>query len=50
VIFHELSHRMTRHLGRPPAGHRFIRIAQDILLITVGSNMVVDAVYDLNNM
>jgi len=50
VIFHELSHRMARHLGRPPAGHRFIRIAQDILLISVGSNMVVDAVYDLNNM
>ena len=50
VISHELSHRMARHLGRPPAGHRFIRVAQDILLIAVGSNMVVDAVYDLNNM
>ncbi len=50
VIFHELSHRMVRHLGRPPAGHRYVRVAQDILLITIGTGMVVDAVYDLNNM
>jgi len=50
VIFHELSHRMARQLGRPPAGHRYVRVAQDILLITIGTGMVVDAVYDLNNM
>ena len=50
VIFHDLSPRMVRHLGRPPAGHQFVRVAQDILLIAVGTGMVVDAVYDLNNM
>jgi len=50
VIFHELSHRMARQLGRPPAGHRYVRVAQDILLIAVGTSMVVDAVYDLNHM
>lgn len=50
VIFHDLSHRMARHLGRPPAGYRYVRVAQDILMIAVGSGMVVDAVYDLNNM
>ena len=50
VIFHELSHRMARQLGRPPAGHRYVRVAQDILMIAVGTGMVVDAVYDLNNM
>ncbi len=50
VIFHELSHRMVRQLGRPPAGHRYVRVAHDILLIAVGTGMVVDAVYDLNNM
>jgi len=50
VIFHDLSPRMVRQLGRPPAGHRYVRVAQDILLITIGTGMVVDAVYDLNNM
>jgi Ni/Co efflux regulator RcnB len=50
VIFHELSHRMARQLGRPPAGHRYVRVAQDILLIAAGTGLVVDAVYDLSNM
>ncbi len=50
VIFHELSHRMARQLGRPLAGHRYVRVAQDILMIAIGTGMVVDAVYDLNNM
>ncbi|TFH11516.1 MAG: hypothetical protein E4H07_04275 [Nitrosomonadales bacterium] len=50
VIFYDLSPGMVRQLGRPPAGHRYVRVAQDILLITVGTGLVVDAVYDLNNM
>jgi Ni/Co efflux regulator RcnB len=50
VIYYDLSPRMARKLGRPPAGHRYVRVAQDILLIAVGTGMVVDAVYDLNNM
>ncbi len=31
----------------PPAGHEFVRVASDILLIAVGSGMVIDAVQDL---
>ena len=50
VIFHDLSPRMVIELGMPPAGHRYVRVAQDILLIAVGTGLVVDAVYDLNNM
>jgi hypothetical protein len=50
VIFHELSPRLARRLGRPPAGYRYVRVAQDILMIAVGTGIVVDAVYDLNNM
>ncbi len=50
VIFHDLSPRMVRYLGRPPAGHRYVRVAQDILMIAIGTGIVVDAVYDLNNM
>jgi len=50
VIFHNLSPRMARRLGRPPAGHRYVRVAQDILMIAVGTGMVVEAVHDLNHM
>ncbi len=31
----------------PPAGHEFVRVASDILLIAVGTGMVVDAIQDL---
>jgi Ni/Co efflux regulator RcnB len=34
-------------LGVPPSGHRFVRVAADILLIAVGSGMVIDAMGDL---
>ena len=34
-------------LPMPPAGHEFVRVASDILLITVGTGMVIDAVQDL---
>ena len=34
-------------LGTPPAGHEFVRVASDILLIAVGTSMVIDAIEDL---
>lgn len=34
-------------LGTPPAGHEFVRVAQDILLIAVGTSIVIDAIEDL---
>jgi Ni/Co efflux regulator RcnB len=34
-------------LGYPPAGHRYVRVAADILLIAVGTGMVVDAIEDI---
>ena len=34
-------------LGMPPEGHKFVRVATDILLIAVGTGMVVDAIQDL---
>ena len=42
--------RMARRMGRPPAGYRYVRVAQDILMIAVGTGIVVDAVYDLSYM
>ena len=47
VIFYDLPQDVLVHLGPPPPHHRFVRVAQDILLITVGTGIVVDAIEDL---
>lgn len=50
VIFHDLSPEIVVHLGPPPALHRYVRVASDILLIAVGTGMVVDAIQDLSRL
>lgn len=47
VIYYELPPRIIVELGTPPAGHKYVRVAADILLIAVGTGMVVDAIEDL---
>ena len=34
-------------LRLPPAGHKYVRVAADILLIAIGTGIVIDAVDDL---
>jgi len=48
VIFYDLPPSILVQLGPPPSRHRFVRVAQDILLIAVGTGMVVDAVDNLS--
>jgi Ni/Co efflux regulator RcnB len=43
VIFHDLPPSILGQLGPPPPMHRFVRVAQDILLISSGTGMVLDA-------
>ena len=50
VIFYDVPQPLVRELGAPPSGHRYVRVAADILLITVGTAMVVDAVQNLGRM
>lgn len=50
VVFYDLPPRLVVQLGTPPAGHRYVRVASDILLIAVGTAMVVDAIEDLGKM
>ncbi|MGH8832009.1 MAG: hypothetical protein ACREXV_13105, partial [Polaromonas sp.] len=47
VIYYPVPPSVVVQLGTPPAGHRYVRVATDILLIAVGSSMVVDAIQDL---
>lgn len=50
VVYYDLPSAVVVQLGRPPEGHRYIRVASDILLMAVGTGMIVDAIQDLNNM
>ncbi|OGS80772.1 MAG: hypothetical protein A2061_03895 [Gallionellales bacterium GWA2_59_43] len=50
VVFYSLPSGVAVKLGAPPAGHRYVRVAADILLIAIGTGMVVDAIEDLGNM
>ncbi|MHB0926614.1 MAG: hypothetical protein ACYC1F_08935 [Gallionellaceae bacterium] len=50
VIFYDVPPTLIVQLGQPPARHRYVRVATDILLIAVGTGMVMDAIEDLGNM
>jgi hypothetical protein len=50
VVYYDLPSQLVVRLGSPPAGHKYVRVASDILLIAVGTSMVVDAISDLGRM
>jgi Ni/Co efflux regulator RcnB len=50
VIFYNLEPRLIAQFGPSPSGHRYVRVASDILLITIGTGMVIDAIQDLGRM
>ena len=47
VIFYDLPPAVGLAIGTPPPGYRFVRVASDILMISIGTGMVVDAINDL---
>jgi Ni/Co efflux regulator RcnB len=50
VVYYDLPPAVVIRLGPPPSGHRYVRVATDILLIAIGTAMVVDAIDDLSRM
>lgn len=50
VVYYDLPPQLVVRLGPPPSGHKYVRVASDILLIAVGTSMVVDAIDDLGRM
>ncbi|MBU0622976.1 MAG: RcnB family protein [Gammaproteobacteria bacterium] len=50
VVIYDLPAKVTVKLGIPPEGHKYVRVASDILLIAVGTAMVVDAIEDLHDL
>ena len=50
VIFYDVPQELVVQIGIPPAGYRYARVANDILLVAVGTGMVIDAIQDLGRM
>lgn len=50
VVYYDLPPALVVELGVPPAGHKFVRVAGDILMIAIGTSMVVDAIEDLGGL
>jgi Ni/Co efflux regulator RcnB len=50
VVFYPVPAAVVVQLGAPPAGHKYVRVATDILLIAVGTSLVVDAIQDLGSL
>ncbi len=48
VVYYDLPQTILMQLGPPPPRHRYVRVANDILLITIGTGMVMDAISDLS--
>jgi hypothetical protein len=47
LTFHDLPPPLLAELGPPLPGYRYARVANDVLLLALGSGMVVDAITDL---
>ena len=50
MVYYEIPPAIFVQLPRPSPGHKYVRVASDILLIAVGSGMVIDAIKDLGRM
>lgn len=47
VTYYPLPPDLVVQLGPPPQGERYVRVASDILLVTIGSMIVLDAIQDM---
>lgn len=47
IRYYDLPRDLMLRLPPPPGGHRYVRVASDILLITIGTSMVIDAIEDI---
>lgn len=50
VAYYAVPQPVLVQLGPPPAGYRYGRVANDIVLMPVGSRLVVDAIIDLGQL
>lgn len=48
VVAYPLPKKFVVSLGTPPRGYRYVRVADDILMVAIGTGIVVDALQDLS--
>lgn len=44
VIYHTVPQPLVTQIGAPPAGYRYIRVGNDILMISRGTGVIIDAI------
>ena len=44
VIYHTVPQPLVTQIGAPPQGYRYIRIGNDILMISSGTGVIIDAI------
>ncbi|MGI2168841.1 hypothetical protein ACROAE_01360 [Shewanella sp. MF05960] len=49
VVYYDVPSALTVQLGRTPEGQKIVRVGTDLLLISIGTGMVIDAIQDLND-
>lgn len=47
VVYYDLPPDLIYRMPPPPRGHRYVRIGPDILLLSIGSGIVIDAMIDI---
>lgn len=47
VRYYDLPDSVIRQIGYPPAGYRFVRVDSDVLMLSIGTGLVVDALSNL---
>jgi Ni/Co efflux regulator RcnB len=47
VVYYPVPQAVVIQMGPPPVGYRYVRVANDLLLIAIGTQLVVDAIQDL---
>jgi hypothetical protein len=48
LVYYDLPKSLVARLGPPPSGHRYVRVDSDILLLTTGTMMVIDALQNMS--
>jgi Ni/Co efflux regulator RcnB len=49
TIFYGMPESLVVQIGLPPPGHRYVRVAGDILMIAEGGGIVIDAIQELGS-
>ena len=50
VVYYPLPGVLLAQLTPPPAGYQYVRVANDILMMAIGTSLIVNAIADLGSM